>query len=634
MTSNTDYFSSLEDYSYEAIPENGCIRILIVEPGRLDDPICCQLEVVCLEDVWRTYEAISYVWGNPDTNDWIVIDGKRWLTTTSLFKTLQQFRDETVPKKFWADALCILQTHPVEKGHQVQLMAKIYEGASKVKVWLGPDHLGIAQEATEFIKDTVRVARGLCDTYGSIANVPTLSGEENPVSQDAQKWKLYETLIGLPWFNRVWVIQEVGIAAQAGVYWGDFEILLSDLINVNEFLFHAQHLFSIYPMSWLLHDVFYGVFNLYGNLDSWRDQLLPEFPLDGKRLAPSPNFVDVLLQGSRRDATDIRDYVFAFLGHPLGKQGDEPIIKVDYTQNIDEIYLEVTVRLFELLGPALPLAVVGGMGCRGPRDLDSNQASWVIRWDLGQKVSTLGRPGHWFVAGGTGTKTKLDIDMASKTLTMNGIIFDRVTWASELMVAEDIGIDSLITNKTRTLAIDWIWNAIKDRHCRYPEDERHDAMTLTLIAGRYQAELKAEDHMPHHRRISSAYSRYIEFARKAAAIPTSSKEGPKAEELSDVVQLRADAREYEDTYGWTAPNRKVFLTENGFYAIGPPLLKEGDRVAVFAGIVVPYCLRPVEGKGYQLVGACYVHGVMRGEMFDPTDPLGLPSKSPEDIIVV
>jgi hypothetical protein len=84
-------------------------------------------------------------------------------------------------------------------------MAKIYEAASRVRLWLGPDHLGIAKEATEFIKETVKVARDLCDRYGSIANVPILSDAENPVNQNTQKWQFYEKFINLPWFNtRCW----------------------------------------------------------------------------------------------------------------------------------------------------------------------------------------------------------------------------------------------------------------------------------------------------------------------------------------------------------------------------------------------------------------------------------------------
>ena len=207
-------------------------------------------------------------------------------------------------------------------------------------------------------------------------------------------------------------------------------------------------------------------------------------------------------------------------------------------------------------------------------------------------------------------------------------------WASKLILAEDVEIDSLIANPTHTPAVDWIWNDLKDRACRYPENDRRDAMTLTLVAGRHESEQKAEDDMALHRRMVSAYSRYIELARRSATGHTELQQEVNVEELEDEAQLRSDARDYENSYAWTAHDRRVFITEKGFYGIGPPLLKEGDCVAVFQGVIVPYCLRPTEGKGYKLVGVCYVHGIMRGEVFDPTDPLSLHCESPKDITIV
>ena len=53
-------------------------------------------------------------------------------------------------------------------------------------------------------------------------------------------------------------------------------------------------------------------------------------------------------------------------------------------------------------------------------------------------------------------------------------------------------------------------------------------------------------------------------------------------------------------------------------------MRVGDAVAVFPGIRVPYVLRATgQGNRYKLVGACYVHGVVRGEVLDLKDRSGL-----------
>jgi hypothetical protein len=74
-------------------------------------------------------------------------------------------------------------------------------------------------------------------------------------------------------------------------------------------------------------------------------------------------------------------------------------------------------------------------------------------------------------------------------------------------------------------------------------------------------------------------------------------------------------------------DRRLFLTEQGFMGIGPPQTTEGDVVAVLRGGEVPFVLRKSKKQGhtqercgdlskqcFELVGRCYVHGIMDGQM--------------------
>ncbi|KAI1335731.1 heterokaryon incompatibility protein-domain-containing protein [Xylariaceae sp. FL0016] len=77
----------------------------------------------------------------------------------------------------------------------------------------------------------------------------------------------------------------------------------------------------------------------------------------------------------------------------------------------------------------------------------------------------------------------------------------------------------------------------------------------------------------------------------------------------------------------TAFERRMCLTRKGYVGLVPPLTREGDRVCVLYGGDTPYLVRPegadgeVEGGGWtgaerrcQLVGECYMHGMMDGQM--------------------
>ncbi|KAI1498792.1 heterokaryon incompatibility protein-domain-containing protein [Biscogniauxia marginata] len=69
--------------------------------------------------------------------------------------------------------------------------------------------------------------------------------------------------------------------------------------------------------------------------------------------------------------------------------------------------------------------------------------------------------------------------------------------------------------------------------------------------------------------------------------------------------------------------RRMCLTKKGYIGLVPPLTRVGDRVCILFGGDAPYLIRPEKGRKIeestdslrcQLVGECYMHGMMDGEM--------------------
>jgi hypothetical protein len=58
--------------------------------------------------------------------------------------------------------------------------------------------------------------------------------------------------------------------------------------------------------------------------------------------------------------------------------------------------------------------------------------------------------------------------------------------------------------------------------------------------------------------------------------------------------------------------RRFFVTVTGLSGLAPPQVLPGDVVVIFLGAPVPQVLRKCNGY-YQLIGECYVHGVMGGK---------------------
>ena len=68
---------------------------------------------------------------------------------------------------------------------------------------------------------------------------------------------------------------------------------------------------------------------------------------------------------------------------------------------------------------------------------------------------------------------------------------------------------------------------------------------------------------------------------------------------------------------FTCQGRRFFTTMGGHMGIGPPHMRPGDMICVFLGGSVPRVVRQ-EDHEHTLVGECYMHGIMDGELMQTT----------------
>jgi hypothetical protein len=59
--------------------------------------------------------------------------------------------------------------------------------------------------------------------------------------------------------------------------------------------------------------------------------------------------------------------------------------------------------------------------------------------------------------------------------------------------------------------------------------------------------------------------------------------------------------------------RRTCITGERYFGTIPGEAEEGDLIAIFFGLRIPFVLRPLVGGTYKLIGPCYVHGIMDGE---------------------
>ncbi|RYP56088.1 hypothetical protein DL771_012151 [Monosporascus sp. 5C6A] len=217
-----EYALSTSSYRYSPLLEHGSIRLLRLMPHENKKaPIQCRIFEYPLQKPGpgiHRYEALSYVWGSEDnrqpiyiqsdneSNDPLTGNGRCLLVTTNLYTALSYLRDRLLERIIWIDAICINQEDNDEKGQQVQFMAKIYANANCVIVWLG-EAAGDSDQAFEALRNAAEEQR------------------MHPVTDKPnQHHQAILTLLERPWFQRIWVLQEVAAARHILIKCGLSEI--------------------------------------------------------------------------------------------------------------------------------------------------------------------------------------------------------------------------------------------------------------------------------------------------------------------------------------------------------------------------------------------------------------------------
>ena len=206
------------------------IRVLELHAGSFEDELHCTLHVCSLgfdlppgpedgsytrdrlgfaiscEDYTLTwYTALSYVWGPPVFDKPLKCNGIRTAITGNLDLALRHLRQSDSPVNLWVDQISINQDDLKEKGLQVALMSKIYQRSWTTIVWLG-EEADNSSEALESMRDFNAVFQYELDESAPNAD---FFAQHNLPKPGSQQWNDLNRLLARPWFQRVWVIQEV-----------------------------------------------------------------------------------------------------------------------------------------------------------------------------------------------------------------------------------------------------------------------------------------------------------------------------------------------------------------------------------------------------------------------------------------
>lgn len=638
---------------YEALPNLSCIRLLTIEPGLDRDEIHCNFQVVELSDA-PPYEAVSYVWGNPNPPTLIVCNGVRTETTPNLGEALRRFRplpnsrgtpstvkpqrkrgEDTPPEQsepyehwarrvpadqpsnrpnrlLWIDALCINQKDNNEKSSQVMMMRDIYAHAKNVLVWLGPHIEEIVPQALRLMDTALRNLNREITPGKPSSIVYEVSTMEKHMargfpSPEAPDWMALEWFYGQAWFSRVWVLQEVAVAGSVTAFLGDFEMKAN---------------YIGYAALWFVTK---GYANEFGPLTLTGDLSKAAFLLNRTKSMVNednrPKLLSLLGRVRTFKATLPQDKVYAVLG--IAQEGssyaDTPL-RPDYNKSVAEVYRDTTRYL---ISHDATLDVLSHT-CAPATNRDCSAPSWAARWDVPNGTRPLidGAAAGLYTAD-CGMKMHLANTDDDNVLRLRGISFDTV-----------LSYSDVLSDPAESLKLLWhIFQCHIARKTSYVTGEDNiSAFLLTATAGRNFAGQPAKadgDFLSHAAAFWSHFihedppkvlldqqKQFWRLRRQLRVLWKVLRSGLASwwaylrgrdtilsyswDEWSWEVEA-IDARMFERAALAAFPTRVFAITLKKYMCLGPAHMQFGDRIVILAGGKIPYVLRP-RGTSYEFIG--------------------------------
>ena len=233
MEDQPDAGASRRKYQYTPLRDpSSQIRFLEVasENPEQDDLIKCKLTIWEVETA-PPYHAISYTWGPEQPTETITVDDGLAVVRKNCADVLRQLIFFKTCRYYWLDALCIDQASVEEKSAQVAMMGGIFHNAEHVLLCIGNlDDDG--EYAIQAIRDQTRhdepkpSDRKRHPSWNEhiwpvIVKYNSREPAGVPPNVDLTRFALSLAAISRrPYFERMWVVQEIYLAQDVSVCCG------------------------------------------------------------------------------------------------------------------------------------------------------------------------------------------------------------------------------------------------------------------------------------------------------------------------------------------------------------------------------------------------------------------------------
>jgi hypothetical protein len=585
-------------YQYTQLKDADYIRLLNVrvQSGDDDGPIICSLTQAAMEEKPH-YIALSYTWEVDDSDSCamaqqgtITCDGAELSVTSNLHAALKTLRcrggEDCNKLPLWIDAICINQKDNAEKNQQIKIMHTIYSQADRVIAWLGEE------QATDYgAKPALeQLSRYIASRNGDL-NANEIMKHYNDPGETAMpkynsfEWTAINSILGKRWFSRVWIIQEIVMAPHLSLRYGNIELDLSVIENVLDFLGSSP------------------LINLTSLLKSKKALTMINTARMAKlALAQSRSWtlMEVLWVTRYYGASVPKDRFFALLR--IVKDKSSSFLIPDYNLSDAEIYIQLAAHSIVEQGPFKCLS----LAYPSQSTIGESLPTWVPDWGAATLLKCL----SWNASFKTLTCSPPHIHLSNcqKHLTLGGLRLDTIRavgrkqawkdeWPPKGTATPGYLEIPLLVNEFINEAKDIATEAFSPHG--YPFEMFWRTLIFNTTHGGQSTSSQAP---PEYAQSFKAYCEVVGHLLSGSNVHQATK------------SLYLKAMDFDQAFSSYSNGRKFGITKGLRMGMFPNTVQQDDIIFAPMGANVPFVLREAKDRRYKLVGECYLHGVMYGEV--------------------
>ncbi|KAL5327565.1 hypothetical protein ACEPPN_005265 [Leptodophora sp. 'Broadleaf-Isolate-01'] len=605
-------------YRYEPLNSKAKeVRLLKILPAMNREVERLELTIfrVSLEEVTGLYFALSYTWGDPKHTSEVWLNGHKLQVTANLESALRRIRSCDGSVLIWADAICINQEDLDERSQQVLYMREIYSGAREVIAWIGLQESDREEIALDFVQE---LGTRFCGDGFQVTEATSewIRRNTSPGFETCA-WMALCELLQRPWFDRIWIVQEVVMPENVTMLCGglrmNIETLLVASMATNVYLMsimeraaegfkHREKPKECAELHAKMDALSAGLYKLR-TIMTTKSERSNHF-----NMPPPPEFFNIVRRFSDKAATDPRDKLYALLGIADPSHQEIQHIIPNYKMPVLDAYLSFARAHFTT---RKTLNILNS--CCGP-NRPHDFPSWLIhpqdRLLAGDMAFLEVKPAIVFRAGGQ-TEASFSLSSDARSLRIKGVLLDdvhSVGLVSDHLPEERIGAELYTPESVRLQWADMVdvgdvFRALGD------EDGGERAMENSIRQNYYTSGGSMVFAFMKTTLMDSASGGINSFPY----FPLLGGIGGEPKyAATDSGPDGMDDEHQRARFGTVCTGRRFFVTMKGYIGLALPEVSQGDSVCVFLGTKIPFVVRP-EGDHFLLIGEAYVQGMMNGE---------------------